>query len=208
MLDAPLFMVCNGPPLTSPQFMTNPSVKHRCFLFCSLLVAHNTVRPESRPMSSKPKFDCTFSCTFRKKTPTDTPKMKTRCNNHAKSFWFEDSARPFEATSVVAAVNDDAPNDDSDTSMPGLLPRFVPVTAAFDHNSDNNSMPCLVCHPATILTMTPCPASLHAAPATTTTTHHLTTMTSTTMILGLLSPTNVQTLHRTLHHLVSPLWWT
>jgi hypothetical protein len=51
----------------------------------------DTVRPESGPMSSKPKFDNTFNCTFRKKTPTDAPKMKTRCNNCAKSFWFEDS---------------------------------------------------------------------------------------------------------------------
>jgi hypothetical protein len=77
--------------------------------------------------------------------------MKTRCNNCAKSFWFEDSTRPFEATSVVAAVNDDTPDDDSNASMPGLIPRCVPASTNLDYDSDsdNESMPCLVYRPHT-----------------------------------------------------------
>jgi hypothetical protein len=122
--------------------------------------------------------------------------------------------------SVVTAVNDDTPDDDSDASVPGLVPRCVPAAANLDHDSDSDdeSMPCLVCRPHTDDDSSSDddsdgPTSLHAASSVTMTAHPTTILqstmmtstmmtTSTTMILGLLHPTNMQTLHMTLHHLV------
>jgi hypothetical protein len=52
----------------------------------------------------------TLRCTFRKKTPTDAPKFKTRCNNYA--------------------------NDNSDTSMPGLLD---PHHCSSNHENEDDS---------------------------------------------------------------------
>jgi hypothetical protein len=87
----------------------------------------NSSKPESVPLSSKPKFNCLF----RQKVPTDTLRIKSKlcCRGNQNP-----------------PMNDPS-DDDSCNSMPGLLPRSVPARvlnwadASSDDESDDSMPP-------------------------------------------------------------------
>jgi transposase InsO family protein len=78
----------------------------------------NSSKPATVPLSTKPKFNCTF----RKKVPTATLRIKTKLCCHG-------------------LLKNEMSDDDSCGSMPGLLPRPVPTRVLnwADESSDDDS---------------------------------------------------------------------